>query len=922
LGHQAAQEQKDEHDDEEEEGDKDKEDQEKEEEEEEDKGPKKPSWADMARKSMEKPASPPEPQRSLPKRVAQVQAKARGPPPAAGATASVTSATSAAPATSTSAVASTPAPAPAASSTTAVPAATSAAIPRHAPAKVASDGPSGTDGARAVATDESLPAISSEDGEVVSAEATESSEKPKEKGPPSWADRLKNSQSSQTLARPKKGPPSKVGGSPTHATRAPWAKAEAVAKSESSVKESQQEESRQDAWDGGSAEKPDVLAEAKKAEVEEEEDACEMDDPFAMMGGMGEEEVYKVTLVDEATVEETKKDEDESKDDDEDDDGEDEEDGQDLEEEDVDDDVESASTPVSAEEKIVRKKGTDGTIDSASLRLASELGKPDANGIIKYPVAWLKSMADAPGSQGSCPPNIPACLRNSEDGEAVQKEHPAEDRRRYKLAFLKQFKEKATCQELPANHRIPKDIRAGGGSPDKVKEDDWRTDAVKYQSRMKESREKDRNRDGKKGRHIERRQEEALVSSENSWALQQQALKQEADSKVVREMKSILNKLTIEKFDKLYQKLLECGIETQDHIEKLMGEVFDKATTQHHFISMYTDLCIKLNGWVVDRGIVGEDEKTPVSFKRILLNQCQDSFEKYLKKPEGFENLEGDDLFEAKLKYKTKMLGNVKFVGQLLINKVLSSKIIFSCCFQLLEDPSEEKLETLCAFLNTIGPAYDHKEWKSYNELSKVFMEVKALSSNTGRDDIPPRIKFLLKDVVDLRNAGWDRSTRPISGPEGPMRMADVKKQWDKDNAPQERRDKGGRSAPAPLQDSADDEWATVGKARLKQATTPNPRSSSSLASPTDKVRPSTTRAETASNSFGLLDSPQKKKDKKDKKEDTWRREAAPSTPSRSEWKPRILQAGRPELDRSTSAPTEAIASAEEPSLKECQSEV
>merc|ERR1719446_1032782 len=106
-------------------------------------------------------------------------------------------------------------------------------------------------------------------------------------------------------------------------------------------------------------------------------------------------------------------------------------------------------------------------------------------------------------------------------------------------------------------------------------------------------------------------------------------------------MKSILNKLTVEKFERLYQQLLECGIETQGHIETLMSEVFEKATTQHHFVSMYTELCIKVNEWILERDIKGEDGKT-VSFKRILLNQCQDSFEKYLGKPP--ENLEDGTL--------------------------------------------------------------------------------------------------------------------------------------------------------------------------------------------------------------------------------------------------------------------------------------
>merc|ERR1740130_2493783 len=36
-------------------------------------------------------------------------------------------------------------------------------------------------------------------------------------------------------------------------------------------------------------------------EVAGEEEACDIDDPFAMMGGMGEEEVYRITLMEEAS---------------------------------------------------------------------------------------------------------------------------------------------------------------------------------------------------------------------------------------------------------------------------------------------------------------------------------------------------------------------------------------------------------------------------------------------------------------------------------------------------------------------------------------------------------------------------------------------------------------------------------------------
>ena len=33
------------------------------------------------------------------------------------------------------------------------------------------------------------------------------------------------------------------------------------------------------------------------------------------------------------------------------------------------------------------------------------------------------------------------------------------------------------------------------------------------------------------------------------------------------------------------------GIVTSKHVEILIQEVFEKATTQHHFIDMYADLC-------------------------------------------------------------------------------------------------------------------------------------------------------------------------------------------------------------------------------------------------------------------------------------------------------------------------------------------
>jgi len=88
----------------------------------------------------------------------------------------------------------------------------------------------------------------------------------------------------------------------------------------------------------------------------------------------------------------------------------------------------------------------------------------------------------------------------------------------------------------------------------------------------------------------------ALKTSGAAWKAKnplrhRAATEPQTDEEIVCSMKSILNKLTIEKFYVLSGKLLACGIKTKFHLETLVDEVFAKATTQHHFINMYADLC-------------------------------------------------------------------------------------------------------------------------------------------------------------------------------------------------------------------------------------------------------------------------------------------------------------------------------------------
>lgn len=248
------------------------------------------------------------------------------------------------------------------------------------------------------------------------------------------------------------------------------------------------------------------------------------------------------------------------------------------------------------------------------------------------------------------------------------------------------------------------------------------------------------------------------------------------DEEFVREMRMTLNKLTVEKFDALSDKIIQqiAGSTRPNRgVPTLMQLVFEKATTEHHFINMYVDLCVKLHSWFTQSERVTTMELQS-DFRRILLNQCQTSFEAYLEPPEGFEGLRGTELYEAQVKYKTKMLGNIRLVGQLVRHGMLAPKIALAVALELArEDPivREERLETLAVFLETVGPTLDDPNWPKHTEFAAIFGQIKRVVVDSS---ICCRIRCLLQDVLDLRRSGWQtRKLRDLER-EMPSTIAEV----------------------------------------------------------------------------------------------------------------------------------------------------
>jgi len=238
---------------------------------------------------------------------------------------------------------------------------------------------------------------------------------------------------------------------------------------------------------------------------------------------------------------------------------------------------------------------------------------------------------------------------------------------------------------------------------------------------------------------------------------------------VARAACAILNKLTVEKFDSLFEQLATCGIKKPEHLEMLMREVFNKATTQHHFIPMYADLCVRLEQDTRIAAVV-EAAGQQHSFRRLLLNQCQIAFEQLLEPCNNSKDADEED----RVRHKQQAIGNVKLIGRLLVHGIVGSQLLVECAEETLRcaGTCPDALESLAALLMVAGKQFDNSNWQFHPRLLNVFATMKKLSKDKST---PSRVRFLLRDVLDVREAGWSNCTYKAATTTAPMRLEEVR---------------------------------------------------------------------------------------------------------------------------------------------------
>lgn len=296
-----------------------------------------------------------------------------------------------------------------------------------------------------------------------------------------------------------------------------------------------------------------------------------------------------------------------------------------------------------------------------------------------------------------------------------------------------------------------------------------------------------------------------LANSENRWVGNRGTnLKADSPELVTRKVKSLLNKLTMERFDSISMQILEWAnksVEEKDGqtLRIVIAMIFEKATDEAAWSEMYATLCRKimekLDPNIQDENIKTNDDKPVMGghlFRKYLVNRCQEDFERgwqqrdataaaakskeaedlakkaqnekaaaeakeaeargeKTEEPKEAELL-SDEYYEAQ-KAKRRGLGLVRFIGELFKFSMLTEKIMHLCIQKMLSNattPEEEEIESLCKLLTTVGKLLD--EGKARNYVDVYFERMNSMMSHAS---MTPRMKFMLQDVIELRQSNW-----------------------------------------------------------------------------------------------------------------------------------------------------------------------
>ncbi|CAO3694636.1 unnamed protein product [Rhizopus stolonifer] len=238
---------------------------------------------------------------------------------------------------------------------------------------------------------------------------------------------------------------------------------------------------------------------------------------------------------------------------------------------------------------------------------------------------------------------------------------------------------------------------------------------------------------------------------------------------IIRKVKALLNKLTVEKFDSISAQIFEYCRQSEKEkngqaLRTVIRLTFEKACDEPSFVTMWARLCRtmcdSMTDAIVDETVRDRNDNAcsgVLLFRMCLFNRCQEEFEKgwKTKVPELAAGEMMTDEYYVGIKAKRQGLGLIQFIGELFKLGMLSEKVMYNCLIKLGNDPTnagDEEAESLCKLLSTVGQNLDSKT-HSFKWVSIIMARMRDEMTNSPK--LSSRVKFMITDLVELRNQRW-----------------------------------------------------------------------------------------------------------------------------------------------------------------------
>ncbi|GIY46556.1 eukaryotic translation initiation factor 4 gamma 3, partial [Caerostris darwini] len=212
-----------------------------------------------------------------------------------------------------------------------------------------------------------------------------------------------------------------------------------------------------------------------------------------------------------------------------------------------------------------------------------------------------------------------------------------------------------------------------------------------------------------------------------------------------RNIYDIVKELSSEEYEKILSEIKDLSICTEYVLNKLVEEIYNKATTESSCTSICAKLCNSLESISVP---VSGKTKTHINFGECLLIKCLKEYEKnsievikHEEKKKALVSFDPDKKSELEIEYeeeeekiRCKQLRNLRFIGELFTLGILIEPFVEQYIKKLSIQSDEKSLNCLLRLSRAINNALDEiKLAKNVEEISELINSSNISSNNGGK---------------------------------------------------------------------------------------------------------------------------------------------------------------------------------------------